>query len=150
MPTPYDVPPSLLIERLAKYLRDNIDEIKPPDWALYTKTGAHTEKSPDDPAWWFTRSASLLRKIYLKGPIGIEHLRAEYGGRKDKGTRPEHAKKGSGAVIRRILEHLETARLVEKSKRGRILSRKGRQLLDRISTEISDDLEKVRPELKKY
>jgi len=150
LPTPYDVPPSMLIDRLADYLRNNVDEVKPPEWARYAKTGVHTEKSPEDPDWWYVRSASLLRKIYVKGPVGIHSLRPEYGGRKDRGTRPEHAKQGSGGIIRKALQQLEVAGMVETSKKGRVITKKGRQLLDMLSTEIRRDLEKAHPELKKY
>jgi len=30
LPTPYDVPPSVLIERLARHLKEEVDEITPP------------------------------------------------------------------------------------------------------------------------
>jgi len=150
LPTPYEVPPSRLIDELAKYLKNNVDEIKPPEWASYVKTGSHAQRPPQNPDWWFVRCASLLRKIYLKGPIGISHLRSEYGGRKDRGTRPEHARPGGGSIIRKALQQLEAAGLVETTKRGRVISRKGRQLLDVLSTEIKKDLEKEIPELKKY
>lgn len=139
-----------MIEELARYLKNNIDEIMPPDWALYVKTGSHVQRPPHNPDWWFVRCASLLRKIYLKGPIGIAHLRSEYGSRKDLGTRPEHARAGGGSIIRKALQQLEAAGLVETTKRGRITSRTGRQLLDRLSTEIKKKLEKEIPELKKY
>lgn len=150
MPTPHDVPSSVLIDKLANYIRNNIDEVAPPEWALYVKTGVHAQRPPQDPDWWFTRCASLLRKIYTKGPIGIEHLRSEYGGRKDRGTRPEHARKGSGAIVRKAIQQLQSAGLVETSKRGRIVTKKGRQLLDILSAEIKRNLEKEHPELKKY
>jgi len=151
LPTPYDVPASLLIERLAEYLKKNVDEILPPPWAPFVKTGSHKERPPQDPDWWYTRCASLLRKIYVKGPIGIEHLRAEYGGRKDYGVRPEHASKGGGAIIRKALQQLESAGLVETIKgKGRVISKEGRRLLDRLSTEIKRELEREIPELKKY
>lgn len=151
MPTPYDVPASALIQRLAEYLKGNIDEVNPPPWAAFVKTGAHTEKPPENPDWWFIRCASLLRKIYIKGPIGVEHLRAEYGGRKDRGTRPERVRKGGGAIIRKALQQLEAAGLVEALKgKGRKLTREGRRLLDKLSTEIKKELEKEIPELKNY
>jgi len=149
LPTPYDVVPSVLIERLAKYLKNNVDEVKPPEWAPYVKTSVHAQGSPEDPDWWFTRCASLLRKIYVKGPVGTEHLRFEYGGRKGKGTRPEHAKKGSGTIIRKALQQLQSAGLVETSKRGRSVTKKGRQLLDTLSTEIDRDLQREHPQSKK-
>jgi len=151
MPTPYDVPASLLIERLAQYLKNNVDSIRPPDWAPFVKTGVHKERPPDNPDWWYIRCASLLRKIYIKGPIGIERLRSEYGGRKDMGVRPEHTKKGSGAIIRNALKQLEDADLVETvNGKGRRITSKGRRLLDLLSTEIKRELEKEIPELKIY
>ncbi|MEM2092283.1 MAG: 30S ribosomal protein S19e [Candidatus Bathyarchaeia archaeon] len=151
MPTPYDVPPSILIERLARYLKDNVDAVRPPEWALYVKTGSHAERAPQDPDWWYTRCASLLRKVYINGPIGVEHLRSEYGGRKDRGTRREHARKGGGAIIRKALQQLERAGLIETIKgRGRVITSEGRKLLDSLSSDIKKELERVNPALSKY
>jgi small subunit ribosomal protein S19e len=151
LPTPYDVPASILLERLAQYLRANMDKIVPPKWAAIVKTGSHAERPPENPDWWFMRCASLLRKIYLKGPIGVAHLRSEYGGRIDRGAKPEHARRGGGAVIRNALQQLESVGLVDiLGRRGRVLTGEGRRLLDRLSTEIKEELEKKHPELKKY
>ncbi len=151
MPTPYDVPAAILIERLGRYLRENVDEINPPPWSSFVKTGSHAARSPQNQDWWFTRCASLLRKIYVKGPIGVSRLRSEYGGRIDLGTRPEHARKGGGAIIRQALHQLEAAGLIENFRnRGRVVSRGGRRLLDRLAAEIKKELEDENPELKKY
>lgn len=151
MPTPYDVPPPILIERLARYLKNNVDSVRPPVWAPFVKTGIHAQRVPENPDWWYVRCASLLRKVYIKGPMGLEHLRSEYGGRKDRGVRPEHTRKGSGAVIRNALKQLGEAGLVEVSKQGgRTVTSEGRRLLDMLSTEIKSELEKEVPELKKY
>ena len=151
MPTPYDVPPSVLIERLARHLKEEVDEINPPSWAPFVKTGIHTQRPPRNPDWWFTRCSSILRKIYVKGPIGIEKLRSEYGGRIDRGAKPEHARKGSGAIVRKALQQLQAAGLVKPLRNeGRVVTSQGRQLLDRLATEIKKELEKTQPELKKY
>lgn len=151
MPTPYDVPANLLIQRLAHFLKDEVDQITPPAWASVVKTSSHVERPPQNTDWWFTRCASVLRKVYVKGPIGIQRLRAEYGGRKDRGVRPEHARKGSGAIIRIALQQLEEAKLVKsRGNRGRIVTKQGRSLLDRLSTEIKKELEQQLPGLKKY
>ncbi len=151
MPTPYDVPSNILIQRLAHYLKDEMDQINPPPWTPVVKTGSHAQRPPQNPDWWYTRCASILRKVYVKGPIGIQSLRAEYGGRKDRGVRPEHARKGSGTIIRKALQQLEEAKLVKSSgNRGRVVTKKGRSILDRLSTEIKKELEKQLPELKKY
>ena len=151
MPTPYDVPPSVLIERLARYLREEVDVIVPPAWSSFVKTSSHSQRPPQNKDWWFTRCASLLRKIYVKEPIGVERLRSEYGGRNDRGVRPEHVSKGGGAIIRKALQQLQAAGLVEPLKnRGRVVTSDGRRLLDRLSTEIKKNLEKTQPELGKY
>jgi len=151
LPTPFDVPSSALIEKLARYLKENVDQITPPEWASLVKTGSHATLPPQDPNWWYTRAASLLRKIYVHGPMGTQHLRYDYGGRKDRGVRPEHVRIGAGGNIRKIMQQLEAAGLVEKDKnRGRIISSEGRRLLDSVSTEIKKELEKTIPELIKY
>ena len=151
MPTPYDIPASILIERLAKHLKEEVDAITPPAWTPFVKTGVHTQRPPVDPEWWFVRCASILRKIYVKGPIGIEKLRQEYGGRVDRGARPEHAGKGSGAIVRNVIQQLQAAGLVKPQRNdGRVVTSEGRQLLDRISTELKRELEKTVPELAKY
>lgn len=151
MPTPYDIPPSLYIQRLANYLKDNVDQITPPPWASMVKTSSHTQRPPENPDWWFLRCASILRKIYINGPIGTERLRAEYGGRKDRGVKREHAKKGGGSNVRKALQQLEAAGLVETLKnRGRVVTREGRRTLDKLATEIKEELEEKQPELKKY
>jgi len=149
--TPHDVPASKLIEKLANYLKENVDEISPPSWASIVKTGAHVQRPPQNPDWWYIRCASLLRKIYVHGPIGVERLRAEYGGRKDYGVRPEHAAKAGGAIIRKALQQLETAGFVETfQKRGRRVTKKGRKLLEELAEDVKTGLVKKIPELEKY
>jgi len=151
LPTPYNIPASLFIQRLAKYIKDNVDQVQPPPWSSIVKTSSHTQRQPEAPEWWFTRAASTLRKIYLYGPIGIEHLRAEYGGRKSKGDIREHARKGGGSNVRKIMQQLEAAGLVEPIKnKGRAITKEGRRTLDRLAAEIKEELEKKQPELKKY
>ena len=151
MITPYDVPASKLIEKLAKYLKDNVDEVTPPPWASIVKTGAHVQRQLQNPDWWHIRCASLLRKIYIHGPVGVEKLRAKYGGRKDPGVTPEHVAKAGGAIIRKALQQLEAAGLIETSKpHGRRVTREGRKLLQEITEELGEELVKELPELEKY
>jgi small subunit ribosomal protein S19e len=149
--TPNDVPASKLNKKLAKYLKENVDAITPPAWASMAKTGTHVEKQPQDPDWWYVRSASLLRKIYIHGPIGIEKLRAEYGGRKNYGVKPSHAAKAGGSNVRKALQQLEIAGYIETFKpRGRKLTHEGRKLLQEMAEELSRELVKELPELEKY
>jgi small subunit ribosomal protein S19e len=141
MPTAREVRADLLIERLKEELK-KFDGIKPPDWAYYTKTGSHKERPPVQEDWWYIRAASLLRTLYLRGePVGVERLRTKYGGRKKRGVRPERFAKGSGHVIRLILQQLESLGLVEKVEgRGRRISPAGISLLDKLAGEIIKEL----------
>ena len=151
MITPYDVPVTQFIAKLAKYLKENIEQVQPPSWASFTKTGTHVEKPPQDPDWWYIRSASVLRKIYVHGPIGLEKLRAQYGGRKNNGVKPEHATKASGNIIRTTLHQLESAGLVQiVEKKGRSMSPKGRKLVKEVAEDLHKELVKSNPNLKRY
>ena len=150
MVTARDVPADRLIARLAARLK-NIEQLKPPDWAAFVKTGVFKEKPPSDPDWWYVRAASLLRKLYLAGgPVGVGTLRTMYGGRKRNGVAPAHFAKGSGSIVRRMLQQLEQAGLVKMTGRGRVLSPKGRSLIDQVAREIAGELAKEDPELTKY
>ena len=151
MTNPHDVPASPLIERLAKYVKENVEQVQPPAWSQVAKTGSHTEKQPQDPDWWYTRSASVLRKVYIHGPIGLEKLRSEYGGRKGFSVRPNHASKSGGSNIRKILQQLEAAELIQITRpKGRIMTPKGRKMLQEISQDLQKEMVKTIPELKKY
>ena len=151
MTTAYDVPANVLISRLSDYMKGNIKEVTPPEWAPYVKTGSHVERAPLDPDWWYVRSASMMRKLYTKGPIGVSHLRKEYGGRKRMGVRPAHFKRAGGNILRTLLQQLEQAGLVVKaSTRGRVVSPKGKSLLDAMSGQIKREMDRDNPDLKKY
>jgi len=149
--TPHDVPASKFIDRLAKYLRENVDEVQPLPWAAFAKTGTHVEKQPQNPNWWYTRSASILRKIYVHGPIGLEKLRADYGGRKNRGSKPNRVVKAGGNDIRKVMQQLETAGLIQIARpHGRSMTPKGRKLLQEVAGDLSKEMVKTIPELKKY
>jgi small subunit ribosomal protein S19e len=149
--TPHEVPASKFIEKLAKYLKENIDQVQPPTWASIAKTGAHVEKQPQNPDWWYTRCASVLRKIYAHEPIGVEKLRGDYGGGKDFGVKPNHVVKAGGSSIRKALQQLEAAGFIETIKsQGRRMTPKGRKLLQELAEGIQKEMTKMQPELKKY
>lgn len=153
MVTVYDVPSERLIDALAKRLKEGELEggtIEPPEWVGYVKTGVHTELSPHNADWWYVRCASLLRRLYTDGEAGVSRLRTYYGGRHRRGVLPPRFAKGSGSVIRRALQQLEAAGLVERGKHGSRISPKGRSLLDRVSYEVMQTLLKEMPEMKRY
>lgn len=139
MYTPYDVPPSALIKKVAEKLRE-VPHIKAPEWAKFVKTGVHKERLPLQSDWWYLRVASVLYQVYMRGPIGLGHLRKIYGGRKDRGSRPEKKAVAAGKIIRTALKQLEEAGFLIKTVKGRKISSKGQSFLNKIATEITEEL----------
>ncbi len=139
MTTIYDVPADRLIGRLKEELK-TIEEISPPEWSKFVKTSCSKERRPDQEDWWYIRAASILRKVYMDGPLGVSRLRTIYGSKKNRGHQPEKFKRASGSVIRTILQQLEAAGLVE-NKTGRVITSKGQSLLNSLSREVEKELE---------
>lgn len=122
-----------LIENLSREL-EKMDEMKPPEWAKFVKTGVCKERPPTQKNWWYTRSASVMRKLCLDGPLGVSRMRRLYGSRKGRGHKPEHRYPASGSVIREILQQLEKAGFVKsEKKKGRSLTEKGKAFLNEAS-----------------
>lgn len=145
----FDVPADDLISRLSDQLKKD-KKINPPEWASYVKTGPHVEKIPQNRDWWYTRCASLVRKVYLHGPIGISDLKSYYGGRKRIGYNLDHHKDAGGAIIRNALQQLEASGYVEKKSKGRSISNEGMKRVDRLATEIFKDISKLNKDLERY
>ena len=145
----YDVPADVLISKLTDILKN--EDIPAPSWISFVKSGAHADKPPQDREWWHTRCASILRKIYVHGPIGVNELRKEYGGSKPVGYGASNHKDAGGAIIRNAIHGLEKLGYIEKvEKKGRVVSKQGMQKLDRLATEILKELATENPQLKVY
>jgi small subunit ribosomal protein S19e len=129
MTTVYDVPADLLIRKVAEVLKSR-QEIKPPAWASFAKTGVHKEMPPEDPDWWYVRSAAVLRRVYVDGPLGVQRMRSFYGGKKNRGSKPNAFRKGSGAILRKALQQLEACKFILHDKTGRRLSPEGHSFMD--------------------
>jgi small subunit ribosomal protein S19e len=92
-----------------------------------------------------------VRKLYVHGPIGLADLESMYGGRKRVGYSPGRHRDGGGVAVRKGLQQLEAAGLVAKQgTRGRVLTPRGRSLLDRLATEIFKDLKENMPAVQRY
>jgi len=147
-----EVYPNELIEKVAEELK-KIDTIKPPMWASLVKTGAHKARPPRNKDWWYQRAAAVLRTIAILGPIGVSKLRTKYGGKKRRGHKPPEFRKGSGSILRKVLQQLDKAELTKlddkSKKKGRVIAPKGNSLLDRISVQISKSRPKEKVEEKK-
>ena len=150
MTTVYDAPPNVLIESVAEQLK-GIKGLEPPEWAGYVKTGIHREKSPVNEDWWYVRLAAIMRKVYIHGPIGSSRLSAEFGGPRDRGSKPNRAVRGSGSVARKALQQLDNAGLLTTIRyKGRVISPQGQKLMDNTAYKIVTEMAKTNPELSKY
>ena len=152
MTTLYDVPAEDLIEALTERLADD-GAVEEPDWMAYAKSGADRELPPEQEDFWARRSASLLRKVAIDGPVGVGSLRTEYGTAKQGTTRyrvrPRKKAEGSGSIIRTALQQLEEAGYVETAEgEGRKVTPAGHQLLNEVATEVLDALDD--PDLARY
>ena len=150
MTTVYDVPSKELIDEVAKKL-ENESAISLPEANSFARTGVNKENPPENTNWWYVRCASILRKIYITDGIGIEHLRAEYGGKRDRGSKPYKARSASGSIVRRAVQQLEKAGYVTRVKgKGRVLTPKGRSFLDNASHDVIKNVGDSYPGLNKY
>jgi len=126
-----------LIPALAEQLKQ---VIKKPEWAIFVKTGVFKDRPPVDSDWWYIRAASVLLKVEKLEPVGVSKLRTKYGGRKNRGVAPEHFRRGSGKILRTILQQLETAGLLKQEKkavhRGRLLTGKAKSLIAKVSRAV--------------
>ncbi len=142
----YDIDPNQLIEKAAIELKKL--GFKKPTWSDFVKTGVHKEKPPINPDWWYFRLAAILRSLYKLGPIGTSKLRKKYGGRKNRGHKPDKVYRGSGSIIRKALQQLEESGFVKKEDKGvhkgRILTPKGKSFLDKIASQLYKPQPKVK------
>jgi small subunit ribosomal protein S19e len=146
----YDVPADELISRLAEQLKKD-KKIEPPAWYAYVKTGSHAQRIPQNRDWWYIRCASLLRKVYIHGPLGVADLKVAYGGRKKIGYYLSHHKDAGGAIVRKALQQLEAAGYIVKiQSKGRVISSEGMKKVDRLATDIHKELAKETPPLQRY
>lgn len=136
MATIYDINASELIQKAGNELKKT-NKVQIPEWAKIVKTSPGHERVPSEKDWWYLRAASVLRKVYLKGPIGVSKLRTFYGKKKNRGVKPEEFRKGSGKIIRVILQQLEAEGLIRNiekgTRKGKIITPKGQSFLDQLA-----------------
>jgi small subunit ribosomal protein S19e len=134
------VSPNELINKAAVELKKQ-KLVQPTEWSKFVKTGHHKERLPDSDDWWFYRAAAILRSIARLGPVGTQKLRTKYGGKKNRGHKPEHRYNASGSIIRKILQQLEKSELIKQTEKGvhkgRVLTPKGISFLDKIAVQIA-------------
>lgn len=63
-------------------------------------------------------AASMARKIYLRGGLGVGAFQRIYGGSQRNGSRPPHFCKSSGSIARNILQQLQNMNIIEMDTKG--------------------------------
>ncbi|MGC8676297.1 MAG: 30S ribosomal protein S19e [Candidatus Micrarchaeia archaeon] len=124
-----------LVESVAAKLKQQNMPAK--SYVGIVKSGAGKERVPSQEDFWYVRSASLLRRLYINGPVGISRLRTYFGSRKRHVSKVRHHHyKAGGSIITDSLNALEKLGYVAKTKQGRVLTPKGRSLLDKAANEL--------------
>ena len=132
----YELPAEEFNNKLANALKQ-IPEFEVPEWSLFVKSGVSRIKPPTGNNFWFKRAASILRQAYVRRIVGVNRLKTRYGGKYNRGMKPEVFRKASGKIIRVILQQAEAAGLLEKynepgKRAGRVLTIKGKEFLEGI------------------
>ncbi|XP_002128905.1 small ribosomal subunit protein eS19 [Ciona intestinalis] len=132
-----DVNQQDFVMALAAHLKKS-GKMKVPEWVDLIKTGKHKELSPYNPDWYYVRCASTIRHLYIRGGVGVKSFIKIYGGRKRRGTKPSHFCAGSSSVARKVLQSLESIKLVTKDEiGGRRITPSGQRDLDRIAGQVA-------------
>lgn len=117
-----------LVEEIKKH-----KQIVAPEWAPFVKTGANKERPPVQTDWWHIRAASILKKVNKFGPVGTNNLAKQYGGRRNRGHKPDRKVSASRNIIRKCLQQLEQSGLIKHQttpKVGKVISAEGKALLN--------------------
>ena len=130
----HEVDSERLINLAAKKLEDS--GIKKPEYVKYVKSGYGRERIPSQKNFWYIRCASILRQIYMNGPLGVSKLRSKYSNKRNHLVRRHHTARAGGSIIKDAFDTLEKQGYLKKTRKGREITPKGRSFLDSTANEI--------------
>lgn len=64
-----DVDQTEAVQKIADFLKKS-GKVKVPEWADLVKLARFKELAPIDPDWYYTRAASIARRLYIRNPAG--------------------------------------------------------------------------------
>ncbi|VVB99370.1 30S ribosomal protein S19e [uncultured archaeon] len=138
MASAMDVDANKLNAKVAAKLKEM--GVQQPAFVGLVKSGPQADRPPQHEDFFFVRCASMMRQAYTRNVIGVQRLRLHYGGKKNRGVKPNRHVRTGGSTIRKAFQALEKAGLMEKVEkglaRGRRLTPKGRKLLDQSAKEV--------------
>lgn len=130
----FEVDSGKLIGAAAAQLKEK--GIEKPAYIDFVKSGAGRERIPMQKDFWYLRCSSVLRQVYINGPIGVSTLRTRYGNRKGHTVHRHHHMRSSGSIISDAFAALEKAGYVKKGKKGREITPAGKSFLDKVANGI--------------
>eukprot|EP01002_Notosolenus_urceolatus_P009555 NODE_3519_length_917_cov_621.017281_g2926_i0.p1 GENE.NODE_3519_length_917_cov_621.017281_g2926_i0~~NODE_3519_length_917_cov_621.017281_g2926_i0.p1 ORF type:complete len:164 (+),score=61.79 NODE_3519_length_917_cov_621.017281_g2926_i0:113-604(+) len=138
-----DIESDAFVQAFADHLKRQ-GKIEVPDWAELVKTSRAKEMAPIDKDWFYTRCASIARRLYLRPGVGVNGFRKAYSqSNYHSGVCPSHHTLAAGGNIRQALRALEQLGMVEAATNGdgsaatgRQISSKGQRELDRIAQTV--------------
>ncbi|CAJ1406886.1 unnamed protein product [Effrenium voratum] len=134
-----DVEPDKFIKAFSQHLKRQ-GRFELPKWADVVKTSKSKELPPYDPDWLYVRTASMVRKVYIRKGMGVGAFRKVYGGQQRRGTCTNKFVKSSGKLARYILQQLEEMGLVEQDEEGgRMITKEGQRELDTVAVQAIAD-----------
>eukprot|EP00913_Durusdinium_trenchii_P034498 g32274.t1 len=131
-----DVEPEKFISAFSQHLKRQ-GRFELPKWADVVKTSKARELPPSDPDWLYVRTASMVRKIYIRKGMGVGAFRKVYGSQQRRGTCTNVFTKSSGKIARYILQQLEEMGLVEQDEEGGRMITKDRASFDALTTRLN-------------
>ncbi|CAK9080600.1 unnamed protein product [Durusdinium trenchii] len=142
-----DVEPEKFISAFSQHLKRQ-GRFELPKWADVVKTSKARELPPSDPDWLYVRTASMVRKIYIRKGMGVGAFRKVYGSQQRRGTCTNVFTKSSGKIARYILQQLEEMGLVEQDEEGgRMITKEGQRELDTVAVQAAAE-EDVAPDVR--
>ncbi|ADM12650.1 40S ribosomal protein S19 [Encephalitozoon intestinalis ATCC 50506] len=131
----YDVRPEKFNEALKSYLKSTNKVVPIKDHDIM-KTGEGREQAPIDEDWYFTRMASIVRQISIRGTVTPEYLANKYGSSKNRGCRPSKYVGAYPEIGISVLENLKNMGWINDHPQD-MLTEKGK-------TVVKEIIEKVR------
>lgn len=64
-----DVDQHEIVRQIAGFLKKS-GKVRVPDWSDVVKLGQNKELAPIDSDWYYIRTASIARRLYIRSPTG--------------------------------------------------------------------------------
>lgn len=132
----YEVRPEKFNEALKSYIKSTNKVVPPQDHDIM-KTGEGRQQAPTEDDWYFTRMASIMRQISIRGEVTPEFLAEKYGNRKNRGCRPSKYVGAYRELGVSVLENLKNMGWINTESSQDMLTEKGK-------TVVREIIEKVR------